>query len=50
MSFDHLLNFYLNIEDVRLDTPIFSVVQSHDEEKVIPMPSMFYVFSSISRI
>jgi hypothetical protein len=34
-------NFYLNIEDVRLDTPIFSVVQSHDEETVIPMPSMF---------
>ncbi|CAB4484662.1 unnamed protein product [Rhizophagus irregularis] len=35
---------FVQIEDVRLDTPIFSIVQSHEEEKVIPMPNVYFAY------
>ncbi|RGB43897.1 hypothetical protein C1646_808883 [Rhizophagus diaphanus] len=35
---------FVQIEDVRLDTPIFSIVQSHEEEKAIPMPNVYFAY------
>ncbi|RIA98584.1 hypothetical protein C1645_749760 [Glomus cerebriforme] len=35
---------YVQIVDVRLDTPVFSTIQSRDEEKMIPMPNLHFTY------
>ncbi|RIA98586.1 hypothetical protein C1645_749766 [Glomus cerebriforme] len=37
---------YVQIDDVRLDTPVFTTVQSHDEEKMIPMPNLHFTYEN----